>query len=158
MEALQPAPAKSFVLFRVDGKRFAIELATTERILHAVEVTPLAGAPDVVLGIINVRGTIVPVYNLRRRLGLAEREIDVTDQILLARSTRRTVALVVDAVIGVVERWVSDEADGTAVADTLQLEDGPVPIQHVETFLSPAEEEVLTAQLEASYGARSVEA
>ncbi|HYD46816.1 MAG TPA: chemotaxis protein CheW [Terriglobales bacterium] len=142
--------SEHYLLFRLDSHRFAIEVGATERIIHAVEVTPLEGVPEVVLGIINVHGSIVPVYDLRRRFGIPAREIDITDQFLLARANQRTVALVTDAVLGVVQcPEGEDQAGRSGNRSALPLEDGPVPIHQLEQFLSADEEARLSAALAA---------
>jgi purine-binding chemotaxis protein CheW len=84
------------VVLALDEQRLAVPLATVDRIVRAVEVTPLPGAPQVVLGVINVQGAVLPVINLRRRCRLPEREIETTDMLVIAHTTRRSVALLVD--------------------------------------------------------------
>ena len=54
------------VLFALDEQRFALALSSVERIVRVVDVTPLPSAPPIVLGIINVKGEVVPVYDGRR--------------------------------------------------------------------------------------------
>ena len=77
-------------------QRLALPLMAVERVVWAVEVTPLPGAPQSVLGVINVEGRVVPVIDLRRRYGIPDREIDLADRFVIARTSRRTVALLVD--------------------------------------------------------------
>jgi purine-binding chemotaxis protein CheW len=89
------------VIVALDEWRLALPLAAVERVLRAVEVTPLPGAPDVVQGVINMQGRVLPVLNLRRRCGLPEREIDPGDQIVVAHTSRRSVALTVDSALAV---------------------------------------------------------
>ena len=85
------------VVFALDEQRFALPVAAVERIVPAVYVTPLPNGPAMVLGVINVQGRIVPVMNLRKRCRIAEREIEVEDEMIIAHTSRRTVALVVDS-------------------------------------------------------------
>jgi purine-binding chemotaxis protein CheW len=87
---------RHLVVLALDEQRLAVPLATVDRIVRAVEVTPLPGAPPVVLGVINVQGTVLPVINLRRRCRLPEREIETTDMLVIAHTARRSVALLVD--------------------------------------------------------------
>lgn len=89
-----------FAVFTLDQQRYGLPLSCVERAVQVVELTPLPGAPDIVLGVINVAGTLVPVIDLRRRFGLPARDIALSDHIVIARADRRTVGLVVDAVIG----------------------------------------------------------
>ncbi|MGH2949493.1 MAG: chemotaxis protein CheW [Solirubrobacteraceae bacterium] len=88
--------------FLVEGRRLALELSAVDRAVRMVAVTPLPGAPDGVLGAVDVAGEIVPVLDVRRRFGLPEREYGPDDALVLAR-TSRPVALPVDEVLGLHE-------------------------------------------------------
>ena len=88
----------SFVTFHLDQQVYAIPLETIVRVTRAVEITTLPQSPPFLLGIIDVRGEVVPVLNLRRVLGHPDRAISVDDRILLADTGCRTLALVVDDV------------------------------------------------------------
>jgi purine-binding chemotaxis protein CheW len=131
------------VVFGLDAQRYALPLASVERIVRAVETTRLPNAPAIVLGAINVAGSVLPVLNLRRRFGLPEREINPADQFLIAHTTRHTVVLVVDEALGMVECPATEIIQPTQIApglDQLQgvvrLDDGLVLIQDLEKFLS----------------------
>lgn len=87
--------------FIVEGRRLALPVAAAERIHLAVEVTPLAGAPAPVLGLVNIQGRVLPVVSLRQRLGLPDREPLPDDRLIVAHSSRRSMAILVDAVPGV---------------------------------------------------------
>ena len=66
-------PANHIVVFALDEQRYALHLLAVERVVRAVEVTALPEAPEIVLGVVNVKGRIVPVINVRRRFRLPER-------------------------------------------------------------------------------------
>lgn len=100
--------ALSLVLFLVDGRQYGLPLARVERVLPMVEITPLPQAPPIVLGVINLRGTVLPVVDLRRRFGLIPGEYGLSSHLLIAHSHRRTLALPVDEAVGV--STVSPEA------------------------------------------------
>ena len=100
---MNPLVAFRLVTFRLEGLFLALPLDRVLRAVRAVAATPLPRAPEIVYGVVNVRGRIVPVVNLRRRFGLAEREIALTDQLLIARGATRMLAMIVDAVGGVIE-------------------------------------------------------
>ncbi len=87
------------VVFTLDGQQYGLPLPAVDRTVRMVAITPLPHAPDNVLGIINVRGQIIPVLSLRGRFRLPEREPALTDHLVIARTARRTVALVADAVL-----------------------------------------------------------
>lgn len=145
-----------YVVFLVDGQRYALSLSVVGRIVRAVEITPLPDAPAIVLGAINVEGEILPVFNLRRRFLLPEREIGPNDQLLIASTTRRKVALVIDEAQDVIERKRSEIIALDTVIPGLEqvqglvkFDDGLVLIYDLESFLSLDEVHALEATMEA---------
>ncbi len=142
------------VAFTLDDCRYAVSLSAVDRAVRLVEVTPLPQAPQIVIGVINLRGRIVPVLNIRARFGLPQREPGLGDQLLIARTSRRTVALVVDDVRGVIEcpaheAIAADEivSGMEYVTGVLKLEDGMLFIHDLDEFLSLEEEEELAAAI-----------
>ncbi len=145
------------VVFHLDEQRYALYLSAVERIYRAAEISPLPKAPEIVLGVVNVKGRIVPVINVRRRFRLPDRDLRLSDQIVIARTSTRTVALVVDAVSGVTEllgkEIVSPEKIVPRmgyVEGVVKLEDGLVLIHDLDQFLSLDEERALDASLNAN--------
>ncbi|MBN1829042.1 MAG: chemotaxis protein CheW [Deltaproteobacteria bacterium] len=55
---------EGFVVFTLDGNRYALSLSSVQRIVRVVEITPLPAAPEIVIGIINVQGKIIPVVGV----------------------------------------------------------------------------------------------
>ncbi|HVS70972.1 MAG TPA: chemotaxis protein CheW [Phycisphaerae bacterium] len=145
---------RQFVAFLVEGQRYALGLEHVGSVLQAVAPTPLAQAPSTIMGIFDWHGSIVPIFNLRRRLGFPDRELEATDQFLIARSSRRTVALAVDAVeglTGAAEAAIS-KPEALLPAQPLidgivQLEEGLLLIHNLEAFLSLEEERALDGAL-----------
>lgn len=90
------------VVFSLNGQRFALPLEVAERVVRAVHVTPLPRVDESVCGVIDVQGEMVPVIDLRRRLGLAAKQLDVSDQFIMTRTSMRRLALWVDQVEDVV--------------------------------------------------------
>lgn len=86
------------VVFTLNGQRFALPLEVAQRVVRAVYVTPLPRVDESVCGVIDVQGEMVPVIDLRRRLGLAAKELDISDQFIMARTPERRLALWVDQV------------------------------------------------------------
>jgi len=142
------------VVFELAGQTYALQLSAVQLVVQAVEITPLPQAPDSVAGLINFHGQVVPVFNLRRRFQLPERELQLDDHIILARTARRLVALVVDAVGGVVECAEGETVTADSVvpgteyvAGVVKRPDGLILIHDLNTFLSLAEEQTLEAVL-----------
>jgi len=138
------------VVWTLDGQRYALPFAAVERVLRAVAVTPLPDAPDVVSGIVNVHGEVMPVVDLRRRLRLPARETAATDLLMLASSATRKLAFFVDAVSGMADYPETDITGADSIAPGLgcvvgvaRLPDGMVLIQDLDRFLSLDEERLL---------------
>ena len=93
--------------FVVAERRYALPLDVVDRTYQAVEVTPVPDAPSVVKGVVNIQGVILPVVSLRRRMKQEDREVALTDRLVVVDTPRRKLALLVDAVPGVVT--VGDE-------------------------------------------------
>jgi purine-binding chemotaxis protein CheW len=90
-------------MFTLDEPRYALYLSAVERVVRAVEITLLPKAPDIVLGVINWQGKIIPVIDVRKRFRLPEREMDPDDRFIIARAAQRQVALAADSVVGIRE-------------------------------------------------------
>jgi purine-binding chemotaxis protein CheW len=142
------------LVFRLDGQRYALALASVERIVRAVEVTPLPNAPAIVLGVVDVAGCVLPVLNLRRRFGLPEREIVPADQLLIARMAGRSVAVVIDEAQSVIEHPASEIVGAAEIVPGLEhvqgvvkLHDGLVLIHDLEKCLSLEEAHALDQAL-----------
>jgi purine-binding chemotaxis protein CheW len=143
------------VMFRLNAQRYAFPLGIVERIVQAVEVSPLPKAPRIVLGVIDVEGRVLPVLDLRHRLGKPSRGVVSTDHFLIAHAGQRDVVLVIDEALDVIHSSDTVMVEPAGIAPGLehlqgvvQLEDGLVFIHDLEKFLSLDEEHALAAALE----------
>ncbi len=116
-----------------------------------------------VLGALDVHGDILPVFDLRQRFRLRERPLDPSDHFLLARAGRRTVVLVIDQPLGVVDHSTDAIIDADALAPdlahvrgVLRLPDGLVVIQDLEALLSAEESLALDVALARVEVARNI--
>lgn len=101
MDALHGIDRQKIVLFTLDEPRYALSVSDVVRVVRAVEITPLPKAPDVVLGVINFHGEIIPVIDIRKRFQLPQRDMQLEDQFIIAQTSQRLVAIIVDSVNGV---------------------------------------------------------
>jgi purine-binding chemotaxis protein CheW len=138
------------LVFTLDDYHYAVPLPVVERAIRIVEITPLPKAPEIVMGVINFQGRIIPVLNIRRRFRLPERETGLSDLLLIARTSRRTVALVVADVCGVVEHSGHKTIAPPSIIPGLEYVSGVVKladdllfIHDLDQFLSLEEEEAL---------------
>ena len=97
------ALAEPVVIFALHGRAFGLPLSAVERVVQMVGVAPLPEKSSEVRGVIRVRGEIVPVIDLRVRLGLGEAPLRATDELVICRAHRRRLALVAEEVTAVVE-------------------------------------------------------
>ena len=140
-------PSARLVVFELDEGRYGLPLELVERVVRVVEITPLPKAPAIVLGVINVQGRVIPVVNIRKRFRLTEREPGLSDQLIIARTPGRSVALLVDEVTGVLEYSEGEALPAEAivrgtdyVAGVVKQSDGMVLIHDLGRFLSLDEE------------------
>lgn len=144
-----------FLIFRLDDRRFALPLTVVDRVVRAVEVTPLPNAPALILGAINVHGRVLPVLNVRRRFRMPDRDVTPEDWFLLAHTARHAVVLVVDDSEGVLERPQGEVVVSRHIVPELEpfpgvirLDDGLVLIHDLERFLSFDEARALDGALD----------
>ncbi|HEY9793654.1 MAG TPA: chemotaxis protein CheW [Candidatus Obscuribacterales bacterium] len=140
---------KSVVVFLVEGYRYGMPLEMVERVAPVVEVTPVPDTPDSVMGIINVRGKVLPVINVRKKLQMADRQLKLSDQLLICHVGERTLAVLVDAIEGALEyddeQVTKSEGDGQ---DVLKTEEGVVYIYDYERLLNSQDQKVLNKAIE----------
>ncbi|MDD4927775.1 MAG: chemotaxis protein CheW [Gallionella sp.] len=143
------------IVFCLDDQRYALPLPGADRVVRMVAITPLPNAPDIILGVVNFQGRVIPVFNIRKRFNLPEREIALTDQLVVAHTARRHVALVADAVLDV----ISCAAESLVAAEDIlprieyaqgvvKLSDGLIFIHDLDKFLSLEEADALDQVLE----------
>jgi purine-binding chemotaxis protein CheW len=148
-----------FLIFELGGQRYGLAVPDVREIVRAVPPVPLPGAPAVVEGVINVRGRVVPVLDLRRRLRLPSRPLEYTDHLVIARVDDRLVAVRVDRVLDLVRTAPADveevggvATDGPSVARIARLPGELVFIPDLRTLLSPTETAALDYALPAGEG------
>lgn len=145
------------IVFTLDDQRYALPLYAAGRVVRMVAVTPLPNAPDIILGVVNLHGRVIPVINVRRRFGLPEREVALTDQLIIADTGRRHVALVADAVLDVLACAVQNQIAAEDILSgveyvegVVKTTDGLIFIHDLDRFLSLEEEDSLDSVLEAA--------
>lgn len=95
-------PILQWVTFRLDNEVYGINVMQVQEVLRYTEIAPVPGAPDYVLGIINLRGSVVTVIDTRLRFGLNTVEVTDNTRIVIIESDSQVVGILVDAVAEVV--------------------------------------------------------
>ncbi len=136
-EAGAGAEKRPLVVFSLDGRRYALDLACVRRSIRVVAITPLPEAPAIVLGIIDLGGEVIPVIDVRMRFNHPPREVllsdnlravRLSDHMIIAAAGKRTVALLVDETRGVVEAPPESCAPAGDILPRLELLDGAVKL------------------------------
>ncbi|MDP4174791.1 MAG: chemotaxis protein CheW [Bacteroidota bacterium] len=142
------------VLFKLDDRTYALHLDNVERIIHAVEITPLPKAPEIVLGIINLHGEVIPVVNIRKRFSLPEKRLSIHDQIIVVNVQGRKMAFIADSAPGYKEiptgKIVQDKKiwNGIEYIDgVVELSGDLVLINNLNKFLLLEEEKQIDSAL-----------
>lgn len=94
--------------FRLGDDLYAIDIMRIKEIVRPLKLTSLPRFPDFVEGIINLRGIVMPVVDLRKRFGLPETGITSGTRFLIVKQTGQILALVVDEVTEVVTVSIKD--------------------------------------------------
>ena len=89
---------ETWVTFQLAGEVFALPVTSVLEILRVAGITRVPHAPRVIRGVTNMRGKVLPVVDLRVRLGMADAEVTPQSRILVASSRGRLLGLLVDAV------------------------------------------------------------
>jgi purine-binding chemotaxis protein CheW len=93
----------TLIVLELDGRPFALPVDHVNEVLRMVAITPLPDAPEWVAGAVNVRGDVVPVIDLRTRLGLQRRTYRLDTPIFVVTVFGRRMGVVPDAAVEVVE-------------------------------------------------------
>jgi purine-binding chemotaxis protein CheW len=99
---------RQFITFRTADQEFGADIMTIREIRGWTETTPLPHSPDYVRGLINLRGMVLPVVDLKSRLGQGTTQVTPKHVIIVVRCGERTMGLLVDAVSDILTASASD--------------------------------------------------
>jgi len=104
--------------FRIGNETFGVHIASVREIVRVPEITAVPSAPETVEGVINLRGKIIPVMDLRKRFGHVDIQPDKRNRILVVELNNKLVGLIVNAASEVLKIPPSDiEAPGSVFAE-----------------------------------------
>ncbi|WP_242464749.1 chemotaxis protein CheW [Halorhodospira abdelmalekii] len=87
-----------WVTFRLGGEQYGINVMQVQEVLPPTEIAPVPGAPEFVLGIINLRGKVVTVIDTRLRFGMPQREAASDSRIIVMEVAENVAGIMVDGV------------------------------------------------------------
>lgn len=86
------------VTFRIGEEEFGVDILAVQEIIRLVPITPVPRAPVDIAGVINLRGKVIPVVNMRSRFSLPARDASPQTRIVVMESEEKIVGFLVDAV------------------------------------------------------------
>jgi len=148
----QSKDLRQFVSFVVAGEEFGVNILTVQEIIRPIDITRVPHAPPFVEGVVNLRGRILPVIDLRTRFGFPERAQNDDTRIIVVEIENQVVGFVTDAVREVlrVEESTIEPAPDLAVGidahylrGVAKLEDRLLILLDLESMLSSDEVDAL---------------
>ena len=91
-----------WVTFKLENEVYGVNVMQVQEVLRYTEIAPVPGAPDYVLGIINLRGNLVTVIDTRLKFGLMPAEVTDSSRIIIIEAEKQVVGILVDSVAEVV--------------------------------------------------------
>lgn len=153
---MQPAPVEItpdsstgealYLAFTLEGQDYAVPIQQVQEIRESSKVTPLPNSPRHIKGVLNLRGTIVPIVDLRLRFQLDEKSQDAFSVVVVVNVGGRLAGLVVDTVsdvlrVGSGERCAMSEFEGQAgrpfIEGLAQINGRLLILLDVERLLNP---------------------
>ena len=110
--AKQDRHSSQVVSFRLGEEEYGVNIMTVQEIILVGCITQVPEVPEHVLGVINLRGNVIPILNLRRRFGMPDQAADDATRIVVMNLNGRTVGVVVDGVSEVL-RLSNDDVSAT---------------------------------------------
>ncbi|MEA3374366.1 MAG: chemotaxis protein CheW [Campylobacterota bacterium] len=90
--------ANRYLTFFVEDEQYGIDISKIKEIIAAMHITHIPKTPDFVKGVINLRGSIIPVVDIRLKFGMPEREIDMNTAIIIYEVDKVSIGFIVDQV------------------------------------------------------------
>ncbi|MBL0140853.1 MAG: chemotaxis protein CheW [Betaproteobacteria bacterium] len=143
---------REVLVFRLGGEEYGVDILKVQEIRGYDKVTALPSAPDFLKGVVNLRGTIVPVLDLRVKFGLPEPTYDAFTVVIVLRIVSRVIGIVVDGVSDVVQLTANEIksaprlgslVDATYLAGLATQSDRMILLLDIESFLSARELDLL---------------
>jgi len=99
------------VTFNLDREEYGVDIGSVYEIIRVGQITTVPNAPDYIKGVINLRGKVIPVLNLRKRLELPDEKLTKNSRIMVVESGKKTLGILVDSVSQVLRIPVSSVDD-----------------------------------------------
>jgi purine-binding chemotaxis protein CheW len=105
---LAPTTSLSVLVFALGNEQYAIEARHVREVIRFTDFAPVPGVPDYVIGLANLRGEIITVFDLQRLFGLTSHGLSARLHMIVCGETQAEFGVVADAVEGVIEVSISE--------------------------------------------------
>lgn len=146
---------RQFVTFIIGEENYGVEVLKVQEIIGMTQIIHVPNSAEFMKGVINLRGAVVPVVDMRRRFRMEEREYDMFTVIIIVEVKNRMVGMIVDSVSDVVdisESTIQDTPHFTAKIETDfikgigQVESKLVIILDIDKILSTSDMEKMAQE------------
>lgn len=144
-----PTDVSQIVSFRLANEEYGVDIMRAQEIIMMGQITRMPEVPDFICGLINLRGHVIPIVDLRKRFSLPTKDNDEHTRIIVVNVRSKTIGIVVDAVTEVL-RINSDQIEPPPTSVTgidhdyirglVKLENKLLILLNIERILSSAEE------------------
>ena len=143
---------KQLVVFDLDSESYGVDIGAVREIIRMQEITRVPRTPEFVEGVINLRGKVIPVVDLRKRFGLNVGEQNKDNRIVVVDIGGQDIGVVVDAVTEVLRIHASaieppssviTSADSEYLLGIAKLDDKMIILLELESVLSDKEKDIL---------------
>ncbi len=138
------------VAFKLFDQRFALNAQCVDRIIQIVEINSIAKMPDYISGVINMHGEIIPVINMHILFNKSERQLELSDKLIIVNSYSIKYALWIGSNIEVLEIEEDDITSSENIIEGIPYLQGIIRkkgelifINDVDKFISPEELQIL---------------
>ncbi len=136
---------EEFLGFRLDSEEYCVWIRSIKEIIRPSDITPIPRSPADILGLISLRGTIVPIFNIRRRLGLPAGDVGPKSRIVVVVVDAGPVGMVVDHVTEVISidpdaleapPPTMGEREASLVTATVRFQERIVGVLHLDRLVA----------------------
>ena len=144
---------QQLVVFDLDSEAYGVDISAVREIIRMQDITRVPRTPEFVEGVINLRGKVIPVVDLRKRFGLTEGERNKDNRIVVVDIGGQDIGVVVDAVTEVLRIFTSaieppssviTSADSEYLLGIAKLDDKMIILLELETVLSEEEKDAVS--------------
>jgi purine-binding chemotaxis protein CheW len=157
-DARQPVtPKKEFLTFRLGSESYGIDILKVQEIRGYEQPTTIANAPAFIKGVINLRGVIVPILDLRVKFRLPETKYDEFTVVIILNVASRVVGVVVDSVSDVLSldpdairptpEFASATFDTKYITGLANLDDGMLIMLDIEKLMTSSDMALVDAAM-----------